>query len=387
MGFRVIRLISISALVVAGSLALVIAGFAQSSSAGPASAQGAGVTGQFIWAARDDGTIGVYDVNHPFSLVRTIHVFSGTADVRGATAAAATHMFYVMYNQHSHGYVAKVDLISHRVVWDKDLHNPGVDRGNVTPDGQTLYLPTWESDPTSPYELVVNAVTGAIKGKITGGTTAFPARSHDTIVSLDGRYVFMETKSPTGTLYVASTVSNRIVRTITGYCCTHVLAPFSVNRAGTLVVNNVNGLYGFQVGSVSTGKVIATVPLTGTKGHAGLHGIAWTPNEKEVWVDDRGTRVPYVHVFKMNNTQGTSWTQTHLVRLSNDDPHWITFSIDGQYAYVAGPKGGGKPTDIISTSSYKRVGRIAASEDLLEVDFSNGAVNRVGNQFGLGRVP
>lgn len=370
-----------------GISVLVVAGFAPSSSARSASAQGAGVTGQFIWAARDDGTIGVYKLNRPFSLVRTIRVFTGTADIRGATAVAATHMFYVMYNRHSRGYVAKVNLISHRVVWDKDLHNPGVDRGNVTPNGQTLYLPTWESDPNSPYELVVNAVTGAIVGKITGGVTAFPARSHDTIVSLDGKYVLMETKSPTGTLYIASTASNRIVKTITGYCCTHVLAPFSVNRAGTLVVNNVNGLYGFQVGSVNTGKVIATVPLTGTKGRAGLHGIAWTPNEKEVWVDDRGTGAPYVHVFKMNNTQGTSWTQTDLVRVSNDDPHWITFSIDGRYAYVAGAKGSGEPTDIISTSSYKRVGRIAASEDLLEVDFRNGAVTRVGNQFGLGRVP
>jgi hypothetical protein len=382
-----IGLIGISALVVAGFSALVIARFAPSSSAAPASAQAAGVTGRFIWAAHDNGTIGVYNLNKPYSLVQTIHVFSGTADVRGATAAAATHMFYVMYNQNSHGYVAKVDLLTHKVVWDKNLHNPGVDRGNVTPGGQTLYLPTWESDPKSPYELVVNAVTGAIKGKITGGSTAFPPRSHDTIVSLDGKYVFMETKSPTGTLYIASTASNKIVKTITGYCCTHVLAPFSVNGAGTIVVNNVNGLYGFQVGSVNTGKVIATVRLTGTKGHAGLHGIAWTPNDKEVWVDDKGTGAPYVHVFKMNNTQGTSWTQTHLVRLSNDDPNWITFSIDGQYAYVAGPKGRGKPTDIISTSSYKRVATIPASEDLLEVDFSNGVVMHVGNQFGVGRGP
>ena len=61
--------------------------------------------------------------------MQTIHVFSGTADVRGETAAAETHMFYVMYNQNKHGYVAKVDLLTHKVVWDKDLHNPGVDSG------------------------------------------------------------------------------------------------------------------------------------------------------------------------------------------------------------------------------------------------------------------
>jgi hypothetical protein len=379
--------VSISTLVVVGVFVPGIARFGPSVSPAPASARAASVTGRFIWAAHADGTIGVYHLTRPFGLVQTIHVFEGPANVRGATASAATHMFYVMYNRDRHGYVAKVDLLTHKVIWDKDLHNPGLDRGDVTPNGQTLYLPTWEGDPKSRYELVVNAITGVIKGRITGGISAFPARSHDTSVSLDGKYVFMETKSPTGTLYIASTASNRIVKTITGYCCTHVLAPFSVNGAGTLVVDNVNGLYGFQVGSVKTGKVIATVRLTGTRRRVRLHGIAWTPNEKQVWVADSGTGAPYVHVFRRNNTQGRSWTQTHLVTLSNADPHWITFSIDGQYAYVAGQKGRGEPTDIISTSSYKRVGTIPASEDLLEVDVSNGAVTQVGSQFGVGRVP
>ncbi len=268
LGCRLIRLISISTVVVVvGFSTLLIARFGPSISVAPATARAAGVTGRFIWAAHDDGTIGVYHLTRPYSLVQTIHVFRGTANVRGATASAATHMFYVMYNQNHHGYVAKVDLLTHRVLWDKNLHDPGVDRGDVTPNGQTLYLPTWEGDPKSRYELVVNAVTGVIKGKITGGISAFPARSHDTSVSLDGKYVFMETKSPTGTLYIASTASNKIVKTITGYCCTRVLAPFSVNDAGTLVVDNVNGLYGFQVGSVKTGKVIATVRLTGTRRH------------------------------------------------------------------------------------------------------------------------
>ena len=197
----------------------------------------------------------------------------------------------------------------------------------------------------------------------------------------------VETKTPTGTLYIASTASNKIVKTITGYCCTRVLAPFSMNGAGTLVVNDVNGLYGFQVGSVNTGKVIATVRLSGTNGHGRLHGIAWTPNDREVWVLDHGARAPYVHVFKMNNSRGTSWTQTQLVTLSHYNPHWITVSSDGQYAYGAGQKRSGEPTDIISTSSYKRVGTIPASEDLLEVDFSDGAVTRVANQFGVGREP
>src|SRR5436853_63727 len=110
-----------------------------------------------VYAAQDDGTIHVYDIDDQHRLVRTIRVFACCADVRGATAAAPTHRFYVMYNRDNEGHVASIDLLSGRVVWDKVLHTPGVDRGNLTPDGTTLYLPTWESDPSSPSELAVDS--------------------------------------------------------------------------------------------------------------------------------------------------------------------------------------------------------------------------------------
>lgn len=331
--------------------------------------------GQFIYAAGDDGMLRVYDIERAHRLVRTIRVFRCCADVRGATAAAPTHRFYVMYNRRRAGHVAAVDLLTGRVLWDKVLHRPGVDRGNLTPDGKTLYLPTWESDPNSPYELVVDALSGDVVGRV-----KVPARSHDTLVSLDGRRVFMETKTSSGAMYVADTATNRVVETIGGYCCGGLLGPFSVNGSGTLVVNDVYGFAGFQVASVAAGRVIASVPFVGVHGGAG-HGIAWTPDEREVWVDDGG--LPLVHVYAMGSNPPR---QTHLVRVSDPSPHWITFSIDGRFAYVAGRKGTRDPTDVIDTRTYRRVGTLAPSEDLLEVDFHHGAVTRVGNQFGVGRV-
>ena len=76
------------------------------------------------------------------------------------------------------------------------------------------------------------------------------------------------------------------------------------------------------------------------------------------------------------------------LKVEPDGPVLAEFLLSlAKYAYVAGQKGRGKPTDIVSTSSYKRVGTIPASEDLLEVDVSNGAVTHVGSQFGVGRVP
>jgi DNA-binding beta-propeller fold protein YncE len=328
-------------------------------------------TSELIYAAQGDGTLHVYDINEHHTQLKTISIFSCCADVRGIAAAAPTHRLYVMYNRDGKGHVVSVDLLSDQVVWDRVLHIPGVDRGNLTPDGSTLYLPTWEEDPASAYEMVVDADTGTEKSRI-----ALPPRSHDTIVSLDGTRVFMETKSQTASMYVADTASNSIVTTLGGYCCSGVLAPFAINGAATKVVNQVNDYAGFQLADVASGGVTEFVPFG--SGHGG-HGIAWTPDESEVWVDDGGT--PVVHVFDMT----ASLPQERQPVAVSNVPHWLTFSIDGRYAYVAGRKGSDDPTDVIDAATYQRVGSLGPSEDLLEVDFSDGGPAAVGNQFGIGR--
>jgi hypothetical protein len=68
-----------------------------------------------------------------------------------------------------------------------------------------------------------------------------------------------------------------------------------------------------------------------------------------------------------------------------DQPGWITFSIDGRYAY---PSTG----EVIDTHSKRVVatledeaGRPVQSEKLLELVFTNGRPARAGDQFGIGR--
>lgn len=74
-----------------------------------------------------------------------------------------------------------------------------------------------------------------------------------------------------------------------------------------------------------------------------------------------------------------------MVAVSNPGPHWLTFGIDGRFAYVAGRKGTTDPTDVIDTRTYQRVGELSPSEDLLEVDMRSTALIAVGSQFGVGR--
>jgi hypothetical protein len=68
-----------------------------------------------------------------------------------------------------------------------------------------------------------------------------------------------------------------------------------------------------------------------------------------------------------------------------DQPGWITFSIDGRFAY---PSTG----DVIDVASRKIVAELTdehgvavQSEKMLEIDFAGSLPTRIGDQFGLGR--
>jgi hypothetical protein len=91
---------------------------------------------------------------------------------------------------------------------------------------------------------------------------------------------------------------------------------------------------------------------------------------------------PLVHVFDATVSPPAPKLD---VPLDFTGPHWITFSIAGDYAYVAGPKGAGKPTDVIDPGSHQKIGTVGPSEDLVEMDWAGDTVTAVGNAFGVGR--
>ena len=61
--------------------------------------------------------------------------------------------------------------------------------------------------------------------------------------------------------------------------------PFTINGSGTRVYANVNGLLGFEIGDLQTGRVLQRVEVTGfaqgpVKRHGcPSHGIALSPDE------------------------------------------------------------------------------------------------------------
>src|SRR5262249_40579228 len=148
---------------------------------------------------------------------------------------------------------------------------------------------------------------------------------------------------------------------------------------------NVNDLLGFEIGNLTTGKKLARVSVGGyakgpTKRHGcPSHGIGLTPEEQEIWVCDAANR--RVHVFDL---AGESPKQIASILL-REEPGWITFSIDGRFAY---PSTG----DVLDAKSKRIVtgltdekGRQVHSEKLLEIDFRGDVPVRNGDQFGVGR--
>jgi DNA-binding beta-propeller fold protein YncE len=152
----------------------------------------------------------------------------------------------------------------------------------------------------------------------------------------------------------------------------------------------VNDLLGFEIGDLTTGKKLHRVEVAGyqrgpIKRHGcPSHGIGLTPDEREVWVVDAANQ--RVHIFdNAPNNPGDPPKQVASVEL-REQPGWITFSLDGRYAY---PSTG----EVIDTASRKIVaalvdekGRQVHSEKMVEIHFADGKPVANGDQFGVGRV-
>jgi DNA-binding beta-propeller fold protein YncE len=315
----------------------------------------------------------VYDVDNGYRCLRRIPTFAvkpGEAPeaVKGVCASAKTGRLYVSTPTR----MLCLDLVTEKPLWER-TYEGGCDRMSISPDGATIYIPSFEG----PHWNVVNASTGEPITKI-----ETKSGSHNTVYGLGGSRAYMAgLKSPM--LSVADTRTHTIVGTIGPFG--NVIRPFTVNGSETLCFVNVNDLLGFEVGDLRTGKMLHRVEVAGfekgpTKRHGcPSHGIGLTPDERELWVTDAHNSA--VHIF--DNTRMPP-AQVATVKLQ-DQPGWITFSLDGRFAY---PSTG----DVVETSSRRIVatlkdeaGRPVQSEKLLEVDCADGRPIRAGDQFGLGR--
>ncbi len=314
----------------------------------------------------------VFDIDNGYKCIKRIPTWDTPAgkepeNVKGIAASAATGKLYVTtFNR-----MAALDIASGKKIWDR-AYPGGCDRMAISPDGGILYVPSFEGANWN----VVNAATGDVITKIETRSGA-----HNTIYSLDGSRVYLAgLRSPL--LTVVDSKTHTVMKTVGPF--SKPIRPFTVNGRGTLVFVNINDLAGFEVGDLETGKKLCRVEIQDY--HSGplkrhgcpSHGIALTPDEKELWVVDGANNRVYIFDATVMPPLQTAGIELR------DFPGWISFNIDGTRAYSS-------TGEIIDTKTRKIVaaladetGRAVQSEKMLELVFDNGKLMRAGNQFGIG---
>jgi len=298
----------------------------------------------------------VFDIDNAHKFVKRITLWPPRGDeaevARGLAANARAGRLYITTSNR----LAAIDLRTDKVIWEKRYEDHCCDRLAVSPDGRTIYAPAigrakW---------FVVDAATGNLKTTI--AVTGWP---RDTQFSRDGMRAFLGAWEST-TLSVSDAARHEIVKTVGPFSAS--LCPFTVNAKATLAFANIDGLVGFEVGDLQSGLILDSVAVEeydkveAARYECPSHGIAFTPDERELWVAD-GVR-NRLHVFDATVYPPTERAAVEL----NAQPRWIAFSTDGRYAYTS-------TGDIVNAATRRIVGELhdsagatVTSEILLPID-------------------
>ena len=328
-----------------------------------------------------NGTMNVYDMDNNFALVQSVSI--PTTNVRGVVFDPQSGMLYFSDGgnggSNGTGVLIKYNLVTQAVVY-KQSYPFGVDSMAITPDGKTIYMPDGSASTDGTWHIISTA-TGQVTGSI---LTAAGVAPHDTDMSANGQYVYMEGVT-SNVLYVASIATNQIVQKVQPF--THLIRPFVVNQSGTLAYVTENGIIGFGVGNLQTGNVLYNVSAPGFSLPPGFdttyttpsHGISLSPDGKTVYVVDMPNS--YVHVFNVNGLPNTAPTMTASIPITpisgTESPckidcskeGWLEQSLDGRYLFV------GNSGSIIDTTTDQVVANLNTLSDtrmFLEVDWVNG---------------
>ena len=313
----------------------------------------------------------VFDIDNNHRFVKRIttkgfHPDNTPSNVKGVAVSVPLNSIFVSTIES----LQRIDLATDKLVWEKPFEG-GCDRMSISPDGKTMWLPSFEKG----FWNVVDCATGELIKKVD-----VYKRAHNTIYGPSGQHVYLDDiASPW--LYIADAKKQELVNKVGPFA--NFVRPFTINGKETLAYVTVDSLLGFEVGDLITGKKLDHVEVKGwnpgpVRRHGNpSHGIALTPDEKEIWLSDGHNM--RLHVFSAVKP----YQQLTTIPLQ-DMPGWISFSIDGKYVY---PSSG----EVIETKTRKIIATLqdefhnnVASEKMVEIDFNGPKAVKAGDQFGIG---
>ena len=331
-----------------------------------------------------DGAMYVYDIDHGHRLVQLVRL-PGVKGVRGVAASPRTHMLYISYGAFggpgTTGRLLAYNLLAGSVMYNRS-YSRGIDSMAIDPAGDRIYMPDGESSRDGVWS-VIAARSGNVIGSINGGMSP-----HETVVGLSGKRVYLGGRN-WPYLEVASTATDRVFKRI-GPLKSGV-RPLTINGRETIAYTTATGLLGFQVSSITTGRVLFTIgfgsrfPLNPAtfRFSAPSHGISLTPNERQLWVLDAPN--DYVHVFDVSRVPLRRPRRIADIRLAHSltGDGWIQVSRSGCFVYV------GDSGDVLSAKSFRPVAFLPAlrsTKESLEIDWRHGLPVATSTRTGLGYV-
>jgi YVTN family beta-propeller protein len=315
-----------------------------------------------------------------------------TSEYKGISASPQLGKLYLTSNLKDE--LLCIDLATDAIDWRRHYSDGYADSQAITPDGKTLYVPLRDGDSW----WVIDAATGDVKAKIpvTHGKQYEPDNHpiggigpHNTWMNPDGTRVYMAVLTDPY-IYIADTRTNKVIGKAGPF--SKGIRPFTVTDDEKYVFANVDWLLGFEVAAGRTGdqwggrmlyRVEAKTPASrleqlpnppARKPHSTMsHGINIRPDQKEVWVVDG--IYGYVYAYDVTSMPPKHVADVALFKEPSEHPRpgWISFSLDGRYAY---PDGGA----VIDAYTKKVVARIPTSEKLIEIDFRDGKPVKAGHR-------
>jgi DNA-binding beta-propeller fold protein YncE len=331
--------------------------------------------------------ISVYDIDHGHALLRKIDI-PASGDYKGIAASPQLGRLYV--TSHRNDELICLDLSTDLVVWRKKV-GAYADSHWVTPDGRRIYMPlrgeiAWAVlDATDGSEI---ARIDTERGKRYEVDPIQDIGPHNTWINTAGTRVYMEVLT-VPYIYVAETRTNKVLGKIGPFA--KGIRPFAVTDDETRLYANVDGLLGFEIAEIQRnpwgGRVVQRVlaetpkerlleipdPPKAKPHSTPSHGLNLRPDQKEIWMVD-GV-YGYVYVFDVASRSPKQIASIPIFQEARERPHpgWLTFGLDGRYAY---PDGG----VVIDTGTKKVVARIPTSEKLIEIDFQAGKPLQAGHR-------
>lgn len=323
--------------------------------------------------------IDVFDIDAGHKFIKSIKLPPGIHRIWGAVAHAPSGMLYISYHGEGEGKgldrgLLAYNLVTEKLVW-KELYSPFVDSPAITADGKTIYLSSGEATDRGTFWFVIDAADGSVRD-----TIEVYRGAHNTIVGLSDKNVYMASvRYPY--LVMADTATNEVVRKIGPF--RDGVRPFTINGKETLAFVNVNQFLGFEVGDIATGKVLHSVQVEGFQEGpfksplaVQSHGVALSPDEREVWVVDSKNR--HVHLYDVTGLPERAPSYITSIELPTP-PNWVQFSRDGRFAYTSGG-------EVIDTVKREVVAKTSNAKVRIQIDTLKDEPIRAYVRYGLGYV-